>query len=306
MDSKSETRVAEEQTKCLSTNFFSSLPQEIQEHGDSREPLDRPCPPDLAGRILSACNDICSEPEPTQFQSPKLLCLEHIIRYCDELGEKLVVFSESLKVLDEVQEMLVDKFGWSLHAEFLRLEGKTKMADRQEQIDKFNQANVDETDIQDAKVFLMSTKAGSLGINLTSARRMVVLDQPFNPVHNAQAIARIYRYGQAQNTFIYWILFANTYEHKCYNRGILKEGLSSVVVDERPTERVVSSTARDFYAYESPGGDAESLHGDLIRRAKDTRDLLLEHLLSEDDFLMAVVGIHEHKDMLQEDITQAQ
>ena len=83
----------------------------------------------------------------------------------------------------------------------------------------------------------MSTKAGSLGINLTSASRMVILDQPFNPVHNAQAIARIYRYGQTNQTYIYWMLYANTMEHKCYNRGLLKEGLFSRVVDEKPTER---------------------------------------------------------------------
>lgn len=56
-------------------------------------------------------------------------------------------------------------------------------------------------------MFLVSTKAGCLGINLTAAQRLVLYDVPFNPVHNAQAVARVHRLGQTKETYVYRLMY---------------------------------------------------------------------------------------------------
>ncbi|EFJ40596.1 hypothetical protein VOLCADRAFT_48099, partial [Volvox carteri f. nagariensis] len=76
---------------------------------------------------------------------------------------------------------------------------------------------------------LVSSKAGSLGTNLTSACRMVIFDLPWNPVFNAQAIARIYRFGQTRPTFVYRLLYAATLEELVYDLNVDKEELFNKV-----------------------------------------------------------------------------
>jgi len=118
----------------------------------------------------------------------KMEILFKILNECIAVEDKLLVFSQSLLTLDLIENFLWQKLKWRKNSQYFRLDGSTTGLDREKLIRDFNAQ-------QSVHLFLVSTRAGSLGINLTSANRVVVFDASWNPCHDCQAVCRIYRYN---------------------------------------------------------------------------------------------------------------
>jgi RAD54-like protein 2 len=135
--------------------------------------------------------------------SPKMVVAMEILDRSVQMGDKLLIFSQSLLALSYIESLLVRRpipiphsagpsgevqysgTMWSKNVNFCRLDGSTGSADRERLISAFNSpANTE------MWVFLLSTKAGCLGINLIGANRVIVLDVSWNPCYDAQAVCR--------------------------------------------------------------------------------------------------------------------
>lgn len=134
-------------------------------------------------------------------------------------NDRLLVFSQSLFTLTLLEEFLQRSYipgtceGWQRNRSYFRLDGSTSAQDRERLINEFNSNPT-------VRIFLVSTRAGSLGINLVGANRVVVFDASFNPCHDTQAVCRVYRYGQKKEVHIYRLVTDNSLEKRIYDRQV--------------------------------------------------------------------------------------
>ncbi|XP_074952559.1 helicase ARIP4 isoform X2 [Phalacrocorax aristotelis] len=171
--------------------------------------------------------------------SPKMVLLFHVIEESVKLGDKILVFSQSLSTLSVIEEFLAKRpmpsppgsdgsvHNWVRNINYYRLDGSTSASERERLINQFNDPS--NTSVW---LFLLSTRAGCLGVNLIGANRVVVFDASWNPCHDAQAVCRVYRYGQKKPCHIYRLVSDYTLEKKIYDRQISKQGMSDRVVDD--------------------------------------------------------------------------
>lgn len=81
-------------------------------------------------------------------------------------------------------------------------------------------------------VFIISTKAGGIGINLTSATNIIIYDSDWNPQNDIQAIARAHRIGQLKNVTVYRLITTQTYEDHLYQSAVKKLGIGLAILDD--------------------------------------------------------------------------
>lgn len=152
--------------------------------------------------------------------SGKFRLLDRMLpRLLDE-GHKVILFSQMTEVLNLIEDYLAYKdIAW------VRLDGTTKLAERQEAIDDFNSPN------SSAQIFLLSTRAGGLGINLTAADTAILFDSDWNPHMDAQAQSRCHRIGQTENVVVYRFLTLASVEIDMMRRQISKKKLERLAIE---------------------------------------------------------------------------
>ena len=150
--------------------------------------------------------------------SAKMIVLDKLITKYKKERKKMLIFSQFTEMLKLIEEFL--SFRKILYK---KIDGATKARDRQNAIEAFN-SNPDLFEI-----FLLSTKAGGLGINLTSANVVLIYDSDWNPQNDVQAIARAHRIGQKEEVKVYRLISVKTYEAEMYRRASKKLGLDQAV-----------------------------------------------------------------------------
>ncbi|KAF1329435.1 DNA repair and recombination protein rad26, partial [Globisporangium splendens] len=149
----------------------------------------------------------------------KMLVLEKLLALWKKRRQKTLLFSRSTRMLDILQLFLISKA-----ITYLRLDGNTKVDDRLRLVNEFNSAE------SNASVFLLSTKAGGLGLNLPTATNVVIFDPSWNPAHDCQAQDRAYRIGQTKDVQVYRLITLGTIEEMIYVRQIYKQQLSDTTL----------------------------------------------------------------------------
>ncbi|RYC58078.1 hypothetical protein CHU98_g8124 [Xylaria longipes] len=222
----------------------------------------------------------------------KIPMVLEILNQCKKMGDYVLLFSHSKVVLNYLEGVLRMK----KHS-FVRLDGDTHMADRQNIVKRFNQGSID--------IFLISTKAGALGLNITGANRVIIFDAQFNPQNEQQAVGRAYRIGQKKPVFVYRFVCGGTYEQKMLNQAIWKMQLASRVVDKKnPVRRAPQFTG----AWDMPS-EPEQIDVDPFLGEDTVLDALLRNENHRDGIrAVAKMDIFEEEamedtELLPEDIT---
>lgn len=171
--------------------------------------------------------------------SAKMELFFYILNESIKLGDRLLLFSQSLFTLNLIEDFLERNYipgtncPWERNTNYYRLDGSTHALEREKLINEFNTN-------PHVYLFLVSTRAGSLGINLVGANRVIVFDASWNPCHDTQAVCRVYRYGQRKPCFVYRFVMDCCLEKKIYDRQINKQGMADRVVDECNPDAVLS------------------------------------------------------------------
>lgn len=164
--------------------------------------------------------------------SGKLRKLKELLTKYRYQQDKVLVFSYSSETLDLI-ESLVKLSGFC----YLRLDGKTPTTNRQVLVDKFQ--NDDKITL-----FIISTKAGGMGLNLTAANRVIIYDVNWSPSHDDQAQDRAFRIGQNRNVEVIRLIAQGTIEEKRYERQLYKTHLKQESLES--SEYAVADTIRMF------------------------------------------------------------
>ncbi|KAJ3036174.1 helicase [Rhizophlyctis rosea] len=169
-------------------------------------------------------------------RSGKLKLLMELLNEIKETTqEKVVVVSNWTQTLDVIQSICKER-----EYPHLRLDGSTPVSKRQEYVDQFNRAT------NSHFLFLLSSKAGGVGLNLIGASRLVLFDIDWNPALDQQAMARVWRDGQRKEVKIYRFLTTGTIEEKIYQRQITKIGLSDALMDDKDAAAINNFTAQEL------------------------------------------------------------
>lgn len=158
--------------------------------------------------------------------SGKMVLIDKLLPKLRANGHRVLVFSQMVRCLDILEDYLMYR-----KYPYERIDGRIRGNLRQAAIDRFSRPD------SDRFVFLLCTKAGGLGINLTAADTVIIYDSDWNPQNDLQAQARCHRIGQQKMVKIYRLLCRNTYEREMFDKASLKLGLDKAVLQSMNTSQ---------------------------------------------------------------------
>ncbi|OQS02143.1 DNA excision repair protein ERCC-6 [Thraustotheca clavata] len=199
--------------------------------------------PDLVSNSASgSCShrydiDLMDEDYGTIERSGKMNVLQTILEVWYRQRHRVLVFAQHRRTLDILCKMMK-----TLGYTFSRLDGTTSVKERQVMIDAYNAPT------SDIFCFLLTTRAGGIGVNLTGADRVIIFDPDWNPSTDMQARERAWRMGQTKPVTIYRLITSGTIEEKIYHRQLFKQYLMNKVLRDPKQKRCFNhNTLNDLF-----------------------------------------------------------
>uniref|UniRef100_A0A182QXK5 Chromatin-remodeling ATPase INO80 n=1 Tax=Anopheles farauti TaxID=69004 RepID=A0A182QXK5_9DIPT len=149
----------------------------------------------------------------------KLAVLDSLLARLKEQGHRVLIYSQMTKMID-----LLEEYMWHRKHRYMRLDGSSKISERRDMVADFqNRADI--------FVFLLSTRAGGLGINLTAADTVIFYDSDWNPTVDQQAMDRAHRLGQTKQVTVYRLICKGTIEERILQRAREKSEIQRMVIN---------------------------------------------------------------------------
>ncbi|KAG8169173.1 hypothetical protein KVR01_001922 [Diaporthe batatas] len=155
------------------------------------------------------------------YNAGKMLVLDKLLKRMKAQGSRVLIFSQMSRLLDILEDYCVFR-----EYKYCRIDGSTAHEDRIAAIDEYNKPDSEKF------VFLLTTRAGGLGINLTSADIVVLYDSDWNPQADLQAMDRAHRIGQTKQVVVYRFVTDNAIEEKVLERAAQKLRLDQLVIQQ--------------------------------------------------------------------------
>lgn len=160
--------------------------------------------------------------------------LKKLLSFWYENSDKVLIFSHSVRLLRILHHLFTSTTTYTMSF----LDGSLSYSDRQKEVDNFNSD-------PDRFVFLISTKAGGVGLNITSANKVVVFDPHWNPSYDLQAQDRAYRIGQVRDVEVFRLVSAGTIEEIVYARQIYKQQQANIGYNASSERRYFKGVQED-------------------------------------------------------------
>lgn len=151
-------------------------------------------------------------------QSGKLHALDGLLRQLKEGGHRVLIYSQMTRMIDLLEELMLHR-----RYIYIRLDGSSRISDRRDMVADFQER-------ADIFVFLLSTRAGGLGINLTAADTVIFYDSDWNPTVDQQAMDRAHRLGQTKQVMVYRLICQGSIEERILERAREKSEIQRMVM----------------------------------------------------------------------------
>lgn len=187
-----------------------------------------------------------AEPEPFETgehliqNSGKMIILDKLLTNLKQKKSRVLIFSQMAQMLDIIEDYAIYR-----NYSYCRIDGKTSSADRIAAIDEYNAPESEKF------LFLLTTRAGGLGINLYTADTVIIYDSDWNPQADLQAQDRAHRIGQKKQVHVFRFITENTIEEGIYLRAQQKLKLDDILIQkgQKPTNSITDNELMDILSH---------------------------------------------------------
>nr|XP_043637698.1 protein CHROMATIN REMODELING 8 isoform X2 [Erigeron canadensis] len=223
--------------------------------------------PDLLERETAAQNPDYGNPE----RSGKMKVVAQVLKVWKEQGHRVLLFAQTQQMLDILENFLIND-----SYTYRRMDGLTPVKQRMSLMDEFNNSS-------DIFIFILTTKVGGLGTNLTGANRVIIFDPDWNPSTDMQARERAWRIGQTKDVTVYRLITRGTIEEKVYHRQIYKHFLTNKILKNPQQKRFFKARdMKDLFTLNDDRDNGSTETSNLFGQLSENVNIVAPHLNNQD------------------------